>query len=127
MSDRPDISMTQDEILAFLVSQPRMVVTAVDDSTPVATVADVRLVDEELHVRLRSGDPVRNLLARDDRVCVLTDQFPNYYEIKGVAAHGRARFDRAGGPTFRLGLDDVVSFDFGKLPRSGAGSGRTDQ
>ena len=130
MGDRPDISMTPDEIAAFLATQTRVVVTALDDTAPVGTVADARLSGAEVEITLRDDDPVRALLATDDRVCVIAEQFPTYYEIKGVCAHGRARFvagdgDGGVGGTLRVGLDDVTSFDFGKLPRAGDGSGKT--
>jgi hypothetical protein len=73
-----------------------------------------------------AGDEVGTLLTADDRVCVIAEQFPAYYEIKGVSAHGRATIvdptsDRI---RFTLGLDDTTSFDFGKLPRDGKGSGK---
>jgi len=125
MGDRPDISMTPDEITAFLATQHRVVVTALDGAAPVGTVATVRLDGNELEVVLRAGDEVAALLASDDRVCVIAEQFPTYYEIKAVCAHGRARFGAgAADPTFRIGLDDVTSFDFAKLsgPRPGSGT-----
>ena len=125
MAERPDISMSTDEVRAFLATQRRAVVAALDAGTPVGTVADLRLVDETVEVTLAHDDPVRLVLAVDDRVCVIAEQFPTYYEIKGVAAHGSAQHrDGVGGRTFRVALDDVTSFDFGKLPRTGAGSGK---
>ena len=125
MSPRPDITMGPGEIRAFLATRPRAVLAALDGGTPVGTVVDVAVVDDGIAVTVT--DPVvRDLLTRDDRVCVIADQFPTYHEIRGVVAHGRARdVSAAGGrTTFRLGLDDVTSFDFAKLPREGAGSGR---
>ena len=127
MSPRPDISMGPDEVRAFLATRPRAVLAALDAGAPVGTVADVAVVDDGIAVTV--ADPVvADLVARDDRVCVIADQVPEYYGIRGVVAHGRAR-DLAptgdgAGWTFRLALDDVVSFDFAKLPREGAGSGR---
>ena len=127
MGDRPDISMTPDEIVTFLATQTRAVVAALDGAAPVGTVAALRLDGDELEVTLRADDEVRALLGVDDRVCVIAEQFPTYFEIKAVCAHGRARFvaDAVGThhPTFRIGLDDVTSFDFAKLsgPRPGSG------
>lgn len=125
MSPRPDISMDPAEVRAFLATRPRAVLAVLDDGAPVGTVADVAVVDDGVAVTV--DDPVaQDLLARDDRVCLIADQFPVYHEIRGVVAHGRAR-DRTvtgGRTTFRLALDDVTSFDFAKLPREGAGSGR---
>lgn len=123
---RPDISMSSDEIRAFLATQDHGVVVALDAGAPVGTVAPIRLVDGMLRVTVDPGDPVAALLAGDPRVCVIAEQFPHYYEIKGVAAHGIARPSAAAGATFTLSLDDVTSFDFAKLPRHGAGSGRGD-
>ena len=125
MGERPDISMSPDEIAAFLAPQTRVIVAALDGTAPVGTVAGARLSGVEVEITLRDDDPVRALLSTDDRVCVIAEQFPTYYEIKGVAAHGRARFIDAGlGRTFRVGLDDATSFDFAKLPRAGDGSGK---
>ena len=116
--------MSPAEIRAFLATQSRVVVGALDAGAPIGTVADARVVDDGVEVVLADDDPVRIALAVDDRVCVVAEQFPSYYEIKGVCAHGRARpVDGLGGRVVRIGLDDVTSFDFGKLPRSGAGSG----
>lgn len=124
MTDRPDISMSADEVRGFLATQRRAVVAALDAGTPVGTVADLRLADTAVEVTLAHDDPMRLVLAVDDRVCVIAEQFPTYYEIKGVAAHGQAHpVDGVGGRTFRLSLDDLTSFDFGKLPTTGAGSG----
>jgi hypothetical protein len=123
---RPDITLSRDEMIAFLSTQSRAIVVALDGASPVGTVADAELVDGELSVTLHAGDAVADLLAIDDRVCVIAEQFPDYYEIKGVSAHGRAALSRVEGRTrFTLGLDDTTSFDFGKIPREGTGSGKT--
>ncbi len=113
------------EVRAFLATRPRAVLALLDDGAPVGTIADITVVGDELAVGV-SDAAARGLLARDDRVCVVADQFPTYYEIRGVVAHGRARDLETTGDrtTFRLSLDDVTSFDFAKLPREGAGSGR---
>ena len=124
---RPDISMSRDEIAAFLAAQSRVIVVALDAGAPVGTVADLHFADDQLAVTLRIDDPLGALIAADDRVCVIAEQFPTYYEIKGVSAHGRAALvDADGGRTrFTIGLDDTTSFDFGKVPREGKGSGKT--
>jgi hypothetical protein len=123
---RPDISMSREEIEAFLQTQSRAIVVALDDGAPTGTVADLEFVNGQLAVTLRAGDEVAGLIAHDARVCVIAEHSGDYYEIKGVAAHGRAT-DLAGSDGragFTLGLDDTTSFDFGKLPRDGKGSGR---
>ena len=124
---RPDITMSLDEMSEFLATQTRAVVVALDGDAPVGTVADVAFVDNELSVTLHAGDPVAELLTTDDRVCVMAEQYPTYYEIKGVSAHGRAALlgSDDGRVRFTLGLDDTTSFDFGKVPRQGQGSGKT--
>ncbi len=124
---RPDIRMTPEEIAAFVGRQTRSVVVALDGDAPVGTIADVDVeVGGRWRATLAPDDPVADLIERDDRVCVLVDDFPSYYEIKGVAAHGRATDRRRenGHLVFSVALDDVTSFDFAKLPREGAGSGR---
>ena len=115
-----------DEIAAFLATQRRAVVAALDAGAPVGTVADLRLVDGAIAVTLAHDDPCAALLAVDDRVCVIAEQFPAYYEIKGVAAHGPAQPSTASAdaPVPTLGLDDLTSFDFGKLPRDRRGLGQ---
>ena len=121
---RPDISMSGEEIEAFVATQSRVIVVALDGAAPVGTVADLEFVDRELVVTLHAGDDVADLLAADDRVCVIAEQFPEYYEIKGVSAHGRAALTDTddGRVRFTLGLHDTTSFDFGKIPRQGPGS-----
>ena len=123
---RPDISMSRDEITEFLATQAHAIVVALDEGAPVGTVAGLEFANGALLVTLRDGDAVAELLTRDNRVCVIAEQFPDYYEIKGVAAHGRATAAEsvAGRTRFTLGLDDTTSFDFGKLPRDGEGSGK---
>ena len=58
---RPDISMSRDEIAAFLATQSRVIVVALDAGAPVGTVADLHFVDDELAVTLRTDDPVGRL------------------------------------------------------------------
>jgi hypothetical protein len=123
---RPDISMSREEVEAFLKTQSRVIVVALDDGAPTGTVADLAFVDGLLAVTLRDGDGVAGLLAHDARVCVIAEHSADYYEIKGVSAHGRATDLHAADvrARFTLGLDDTTSFDFGKLPRDGKGSGK---
>jgi hypothetical protein len=122
--DRPDIRMSPEEIRAFLATQPRTVVVGVDGKSPVATMGSLKLDGDSLRVAVPEEDPVAGLLAKDDRVCVVVDQFPTYYEIKGVSAHGRAAQQAVdtGWFTFTLALDDVVSFDFSKISVKGTGA-----
>lgn len=125
---RPDISMSADEIAAFVATQSRVIVVGLDGDAPVGTVADLEFVDGKLEVTLDACDDVALLLAADDRVCVIAEQFPEYFEIKGVSAHGLAALTETndGRVRFTLGLDDTTSFDFGKIPRQGPGSAAAD-
>ena len=71
----------------------------------------------------------RQQLARDmnefidhERLC----NEPRHADPLSLAAHGRAALlDSGDGRVrFTLGLDDTTSFDFGKVPRQGPGSGK---
>ncbi len=125
--ERPDIRMSPAEIAAFIAQENRVVVVALDGDAPLATIGSAELIDGRWKVTLPVQDDVARLIDADDRTCVLIDRFPSYYEIKGVAAHGRASEMSADNAvlSFELDLEDVVSFDFDKLPRQGPGSGRT--
>jgi hypothetical protein len=124
---RPDIRMSSAEIGAFIAQESRVVVVALDGDAPLATIGSAEPIDGRWKVTLPVEDDVARLIAADDRTCVLIDRFPSYYEIKGVAAHGPARKKSADNAvlSFEVDLEDVVSFDFDKLPRQGTGSGRT--
>jgi hypothetical protein len=120
--------MSRAEIEGFIAEEHRVVVVAVDGDAPLATIGSAELIETgRWKITLPVDDDVARLIAADDLTCVLIDRFPSYYEIKGVAAHGRAAEKSVSGATlsFLLDLEDTVSFDFGKLPREGAGSGRT--
>jgi hypothetical protein len=119
MSPRPDIRMDEIEVSAFLRSSQRAVVVALD-SGGVANGAVGQLVhgSGEFRFVLRGDDPVVALLAHDGRACCVVEQFPSYYEIKGVMVHGRAEPVAAGADgqaAFALAVEAVTSYDFGKL------------
>lgn len=115
---RPDIRMTPEEIAAFVARQDRVVVAAVDGATPATSVGSAQLVDGMWRVTLPADDELVGLIKACDRICVLTDEFPTYNEIKGVVAHGSAHQQTTGPEDFSFSvvLDDVTSFDFSKLP-----------
>lgn len=119
MGTRPDITMRPDEIRAFLATQTRAVVVALADGAPVGGVGALTLADDAVEVALAPDDPLVALLAADDRICVIAEEFPDYRSITGVCAHGRAEAvagrDR---PTWRVTLDDTTSFAFAKIPRA---------
>jgi hypothetical protein len=108
--------MSATEIASFLATQSTVVIAALDDGAPTGTVAGAYYHAGTLTFALREEDPVVPLLAVDPRVCCIAEEFPSYFEIKGVAVHGIAtRVRDAVRPTFVLPVEDVTSFDFSKL------------
>ncbi len=114
---RRDISMSPDEIDAFLAANREAVVAATHvDGGTLATVAGYELRDGAIAARLPAGDPVLDALRADDRVCVTIEQFPSYAEIRAVMVHGRATIG-SDAPLVEVVVPlgpDVVSFDFAK-------------
>jgi hypothetical protein len=120
--------MSSAEIDDLVGSERRVVVVGVKQDGPIATIGSAEVVGEHRwKVTVRAQDEVAEVLAVDDRICMLVERFPSYYEIRGVVARGRARQQRMQGGSFGFELepDHVVSFNFAKLPRQGPGSGRT--
>ena len=128
---RERIAMSEEEVRAFLHSQRWVVLGTLDPrGAPEADLALCGLTDATLYFGVeRDGRSARHI-AQDARVCCAIDQFPTYYEIKGVTVHGRARpitdadeitrvrtlmGDTADRVIYALPLDDVVSFDFAKI------------
>ena len=79
-----------------------------------------------------AGTRAASNIQRDPRVVCMNDQYPTYYEIKGVTIHGRAEpvddpalaarlpsdpidRDAADRTVYAVPLDDVTSFDFTKI------------
>ena len=137
---REAIAMTRDELLAFLGAQRWVALGTLDpDGTPVGELAPVVLDGERLCLAVPRGSRADDNIRRDPRVCCAADEFPSYYEIRGATVHGRADrvedgptrarlaagFAEAEGPApsvaegeselYWLPLDDVFSFDFGKI------------
>jgi nitroimidazol reductase NimA-like FMN-containing flavoprotein (pyridoxamine 5'-phosphate oxidase superfamily) len=118
---RADISMSIDEIRAFLRDRADAVVGANSpEGTFAASVARFRFRDDVVRVRLRADDAVLEALRHDDRVCVAVEQFPSYREIQGVIVHGRPTVTPSPDPAVvEVQVDlgtDIVSFDFAKIP-----------
>jgi hypothetical protein len=119
---KQDIAMSQAEIDGFLATQSAAVVVGLR-GTGAPTGASARLHRGQggLGFSVSLDDPIVSHLAEDDRACCVVEQFPSFYEIKGVMLHGRASRRDGGAPgeaRFDLAVEKVVSFDFGKLPRS---------
>lgn len=120
MSPRVDIRMSEADVDRFLASQQWAVVAAAGDGAPRGARARFRHDAGGTRFILRAEDPVVALLDADDRTCCVVDQFPSYYGIVGVMLHGRAAREpepgpEPGGAAYRLVVEKVVSFDFGKL------------
>ncbi len=135
---REQISMPPQEVAEFLRGERGLVLGPLaEDGGPWADAAACLFRDNTVFFSIpRSGHSFRNI-QRQSRVCCILEQWPSYYEIKGVILHGEARMvadedaegvlaamaslflsDKASERVlFALGLDDVVSFDFSKIKR----------
>ena len=109
------------------------------DGSPFADAVRCRLEGERLAFSVPRASRSHANLQRDPRACCASDRFASYYEIRGLTVHGRAARleDEAArarlapglaepeGPAlggganeselYSLPLDDVFSFDFGKI------------
>src|SRR5262249_13380045 len=85
--------------------------TLLANGQPDAAIVDARIDDGALSLSV--DDTIRQRLAADDRVCAAAELCPSYYEIQGVSVHGDAT--PADANRLRVPLDDVISFDFGKI------------
>ena len=119
---REAISMTREEMLAFLATQRWVALGTLDpDGTPAGDVVPVVLEGERIRFAVPRGSRADDNIRRDPRVCCAADEFPSYYEIRGAVAHGRAEPHPTGdalGPDwteYSIPLDDVMSFDFRKV------------
>ena len=113
---RPDISMTDAEVEAFLAGRGAAVVAALGpDGWPVGAVARVARQDHMVHVDPRDVGPLREALDDGAPVCCLFEESPTYFTIRGVTVHGRVRTLAADG-ALEVEVERLTSFDFGKLP-----------
>jgi nitroimidazol reductase NimA-like FMN-containing flavoprotein (pyridoxamine 5'-phosphate oxidase superfamily) len=136
MAERERISMSPEEVAAFLASKRRLFLGLLTDSgAPTALPADYLYEDGVLYFSLPESAPELTRIRRDGPVCAVVEQVPSYFQIKAVTLHGRPEEvpDAAirarllpellrGAPSdgqvlFRLALTDVVSFDFSKIQR----------
>ena len=130
---RESIAMSTKEIATFIGSKKWVVLgTLNNDGSPSGDVVASALHGNRLVFGVPSGTRASVNIERDPRVVCMTDQYPTYYEIKGVAVHGRAervtdtslserlpkdpiRPARTKGYAYAILLDDVTSFDFTKI------------
>jgi nitroimidazol reductase NimA-like FMN-containing flavoprotein (pyridoxamine 5'-phosphate oxidase superfamily) len=109
-----DVSMSEDEVVAFLARTTEMVVGAIaEDGTPVGAQAATRYANGAIEFAFAPDAAMTNALAHDPRVTLTMDESPTYLGIVGVIAHGVATPVSA--EHYRLIPDHIVSFDFGRL------------
>jgi nitroimidazol reductase NimA-like FMN-containing flavoprotein (pyridoxamine 5'-phosphate oxidase superfamily) len=119
---RESIEMSDVELRAFLAGVRQVVVGLLgSDGEPLGALARCALVEDQLVFVLSDGR-LCALVERDPRVCCATDEYPTYYQIRGMTAHGRARrvqrpsaLEALEGVAYAIDLEDVVSFDFAKI------------
>ena len=112
---RADLRLTPDEYEAFMSRCNSMVVAALDDNGDFASaIAIANWRDGALTLRFHPDDALSTLLADGRAMCCTADEAHTYYEIKGVTIHGSGRALAPG--LIGVGITDVVSFDFGKIP-----------
>ena len=130
---RESIAMSADEMAEFVGAKKWIVLGTLDeDASPRGDVVASLLDGERLIFSVSRGTRASANIERDARVVCMTDQYPAYYEIKGVTAHGRAEREEnaslaerlpadpldgktADRQTYAIPLDDVTSFDFTKI------------
>ena len=130
---RESIAMSNEELSAFIGAKPWIVVGTLDeDGSPWGDVAASLIEGGRLIFAVPDETRAAANIERDPRVVCMNDQYPTYYEIKGVTIHGRAEpvddpalaarlpsdpIDReaADRTVYAVPLDDVTSFDFTKI------------
>jgi nitroimidazol reductase NimA-like FMN-containing flavoprotein (pyridoxamine 5'-phosphate oxidase superfamily) len=119
---RESIAMSADEIRTLLAQTSWAVLGTLGlGGEPVAHLVRCALEGEKFCFAVPRESEASLQIERDPRVCVATDRYPTYYEIRGVTLHGRAQpvappAALAGsGMTYALPLDDAASFDFSKI------------
>lgn len=134
------ITMTVDEIAAFVAVQDMCILATVDeDGAPWGDAVACASTGDFLYFSVPAATRSRGNLRSDPRVCcTLESKGADYYSVKAVMVHGEASLvtDAAdlppglgkvldpvtrqpveNGVNFRLDLEHVVSFDFAKIQR----------
>ncbi len=130
---RESIAMSNEELTDFIGAKPWVVVGTLDeDGSPWGDVSASLIEGGQLIFAVPNGTRAAANIERDPRVVCMNDQYPTYYEIKGVTIHGRAQrlddpalmarlpsdpIDRnaADRTVYAVPLDDITSFDFTKI------------
>ena len=99
---RRDIRLAGDELRALLAAHRVGVLASPDDGALVRIALDGDQLVFWSTAEL-AGRPV----------CLIVEEQPSYQGIRAAVVHGEAR--PAGDGRYALSLDDVASFDFGKL------------
>lgn len=133
------ITLTRDELVDFLSGQSQCVVATVEqDGSPWGDVVACRFSDGVLYFRVPHHSRTLKNLEADPRVCcTLESKDADYYSARAAMVHGRAvlvtasegslpELDALPDPVtaapidatiFAVDLENVVSFDFGKIQR----------
>ena len=125
MVERPDITMTKDEVRSLLGRTGDVVVAAIGpDGWPLATLAPSQLTNEGVVVEVPAGDLLAAALTDGAAVCCVADEGVSYFDIKGVITNGQVAQVHAHSQRRRVDvrIDRVVSFDFARLPEAGGRS-----
>lgn len=110
---REDIGLTPDEVRAFLAGAADAVLVTAGDTHPGGEVVPVWWHGDTSRLVALPSPVATAAIAADPRVCLIVERQPDYAGILGVLVHGEAV--RIEGGRVSVGLDDVVSFDFGRL------------
>ena len=121
------IAMTAEEAVAFLRQKQVAVLGTVDgEGTPRGRPVRYSVGRGVLHVTVPRLSPSLVDLAEGSAASATVEEFPSYDKIRGVMAHGPARFfldpptGEGGAEWTEVGLrvDRLVSFDFSKISRA---------
>jgi hypothetical protein len=137
---RERVDMTPAEVASFVGSQEWLVLGTLEpDGSPTACIVSCTYAAGGVVFRAERGSAIHRNLTRDPRACSILEASPSFFDIKGVIARGpvstlseadlsepdaRGWLDRQRRglddeqALFFLGLDDIASFDFGKLARA---------
>jgi len=119
--DRPDISMTPDELEDFLSSARAVVLAGLaSNGWPLATLASATATPGSVRATVDADDLIVASIDEGGSVCCVLDAGISYYEIKGAVLRGRVvgLSDPGGTCCVEVAIDHVVSFDFSKLPEA---------
>ena len=87
---REPIAMSTEEVAAFIGPKPWIVLGTLDeDGSPWGDLAASLIDGERIVFAVPAGTRAAANIERDPRVVCMNDQYPTYYEIKGVTVHGR--------------------------------------